>query len=74
LSKEISPAIPNIWADASAINLDFSVAYHKLKSSFDVLGLFLPAPLVILDLLMMGVGFMFLGVYPLSVPVSSRSQ
>ena len=59
----------------TAINLDFSAAYHKLKSSMDgIILIFAPIPLAILDLLMMGVGFMFLGVYPLSVPVSSRSQ
>lgn len=43
-------------------------------SNGDFLLLFAGIPLAILDFLMMGVGFMFLGVYPLSVPFAQRSQ
>ena len=46
---------------------------HKLKKGDGFILLF-TTPLAILDLAMMSVGFMFLGVYPLSVPTALRSQ
>ena len=46
---------------------------HKLKKGDGFILLF-TTPLAILDLVMMCVGFMFLGVYPLSVPIALRSQ
>ena len=48
---------------------DFSVVKHRLKYADGFVMLF-TTPLAILDLVMMCIGFMFLGVYPLSVPAS----
>lgn len=54
--------------------MNASVSSHKLYSTGYGLFLLFVTPLAILDLIMMCIGFMFLGVYPLSIPATQRVQ